>query len=1619
MAEARRMQDETGGRPSLDALNRTIEGLESRLGDLMEARAPSRRLPPLPGAERAAAPQAAGSARMDAELRDISRTLRDLRSSLREDFTASLRDELASLHDMLSHIDRQTDTREVDAETRGELLRISEGIDWLVANAAADDDSRLMAEFSNLQTMLRGLADAKSIERLEGRFDGIERQLEGLDPARLDGDLASLAKGLDDIKRGLAAGDSREHLEEIEERLSTLAQAMETLCTRLPASSKRLDGQVTAIERRIGDIDRNLERIGRRQNEAVRDPAVERMETRLGELGNALAAIDWQMRDQGNKQAVLLENLETLARRIEKYGEDDGHIRLEARLDKLAGAIENLRPGIDREALGEAVAGLAEKIGQVDVAGAERRLAGKLDSFAAPGFDEKAQLEIRERFDRLTQLVENGKPGIEPRALEDAVTRLSDRIGRIDIAGLERRIAARLDAQGANELDAGSRREIREQFEKLAGLIENGKDGIAPQALEDAVSRINDRIARIDIDGLERRFAARLQAKGPAALDDATQQEIRGQFEKLAAAVENGRSTFEPRALEEAVARIDEKLGRIDIEALERRIAARLQAPAGLDGETQREIRSQFAKLAAAVENGRSTFEPRALEEAVARIDEKLGRIDIEALERRIAARLQAPAGLDGETQREIRSQFAKLAAAVENGKSTFEPRALEEAVARIDEKLGRIDIEALERRIAARLQDIGPAGLDNETRRELRAQFDRLASLVENGKGGLDPRMLEEAVARIDDRISRIDLAAAERRLASKIDAMPVPSLDRALRHQIEALDPKAVEEKLVRRIDSLDLSGMEERLGRRLEALEQNGTEARLSAQLAALAAQLDETRRDDSGQSLKKLERQIAELTTLASRPAPKLPFSELEERLSARIEAMSASNDDYVIEAAQHAAEEVLKTFSESRRDETDAHVRTITALAADMKALYEASRAEGDRTGLDTTLKSIANRLDTLQVPTKARDAEVENIPAKKPEPVAAVAPAEAPEKPDRAEADDVMAILSRVRASQAGAPAAPSPTRDLPYAPERKREPAKPAGVKNKVLNAPPPQGDLIAAARRAAQSAIANAEDMTPSISAEPRADRTGDEPPRKDVSRRPVYLAAGAILLAIMAYPMLKGTASDSPPAFDPIRPTAAPQHLIAMPQEQKPAPVAAQPKPVVAASPSLRDPQPREVAASFSQAVAPAADAFRMVETDNQIVTGSISLDRPEKVETTRAAPQSPVAGKPAPVAAAPAPVALAVKQAAVTDAPKAPAATPPVAESAAAPDSPVRTAATTVSTEDVLAMLSEPVGQSPVGDSEEPETVLRKSDETVLPKEFADTAKPPKPLDIPLPEKLEPQALATAARAGNAAALYEIGLRYDQGLGLPKDEAKAAIWMAEASDRGLVPATFQLGSAYEKGLGVTKDPKRAIALYRAAAEAGNVSAMHNLAVMLASGTGGEKPDFDAAARWFEKASDYGVGDSQFNLAILYARGTGVEHDLTQSYKWFAIAAQNGDAEAAKRRDEVADALAPEALLAGKKAVADWHAKTPKASANIVETPPEWTAADVAAASVDKEAVVRDIQSILNKNGYDAGPADGVLGARTDAAIRAFQKANGFAANGEITPELVKALLARNNA
>jgi len=299
--------------------------------------------------------------------------------------------------------------------------------------------------------------------------------------------------------------------------------------------------------------------------------------------------------------------------------------------------------------------------------------------------------------------------------------------------------------------------------------------------------------------------------------------------------------------------------------------------------------------------------------------------------------------------------------------------------------------------------------------------------------------------------------------------------------------------------------------------------------------------------------------------------------------------------------------------------------------------------------------------------------------------------------------------------------------------------------------------------------------------------------------------------------------------------------------------------------------------------------------------------------------------------------------------------------------------------------------------------------------LTPAEPVETNAPGMQLDAPA--AIGPVALRDASAAGDPLAIFEIGNRYAEGKGVKADMAEAARWYEKAAELGFAPAQYRVGNMFEKGIGVTQDLSVARKWYEQAADAGNATAMHNLAVLYAMGADG-RADNEAAAKWFVQAAEYGVKDSQFNLGILSAKGAGVPQSLEESYKWFALVAETGDKDAANKRDEVAKALRPEQLKRARDAAALWRPKKLDASANVAEIPQDWQGGtQQAAATMDATAAVKTVQQVLNKQGYDAGTADGKMGAKTRAAVKQFQTDNGMAATGKVDQDLVARLTAAN--
>jgi uncharacterized protein len=103
----------------------------------------------------------------------------------------------------------------------------------------------------------------------------------------------------------------------------------------------------------------------------------------------------------------------------------------------------------------------------------------------------------------------------------------------------------------------------------------------------------------------------------------------------------------------------------------------------------------------------------------------------------------------------------------------------------------------------------------------------------------------------------------------------------------------------------------------------------------------------------------------------------------------------------------------------------------------------------------------------------------------------------------------------------------------------------------------------------------------------------------------------------------------------------------------------------------------------------------------------------------------------------------------------------------------------------------------------------------------------------------------------------------------------------LWRALA-DQGVAMAQFNLGVMYDDGQGVSRDDVAASSLYRKAADQGHAKAQSNLGFMYFSGRGVPQ-NYGEAIKWFRKAADQGEAAAEYKLGVMYDNGHGVQRGM----------------------------------------------------------------------------------------------------------------------------------------
>lgn len=1167
---------------------------------------------------------------------------------------------------------------------------------------------------------------------------------------------------------------------------------------------------------------------------------------------------------------------------------------------------------------------------------------------------------------------------------------------------------------------------LRNEFDSLRREIERGPKARAELDAEFArlATGIQKLADRSDDSGVVQLKAEMAQVKG--ALEQLAREDSLRSMEGRWDALERRLGAFETKLSGE------NRSGTAALENLHTRLEGLNRAVGDLPtSQSMRGFEDRLRNLAGVIDQfarNQTQFGPEMLNALEERLDEISRGIQA-------AAAVQTP---DPKPFERIEAGLSAVSKQVEglreNDSSDAVMQRLTQLSTRVDELAAKANLpaKAVEQLgnqvaiIAAKLDKVGAPADPDFVFRAIEQRFDTLAAMLERRQGDAAERaglLFRDLERRLDEVVDRLDAqgqaanpAEQNRALTAALDerftdfakrfenkaaaAPPMSPTDSKLMRSLEAqvtvltehLAKPSSQDKQLQAL-APRLEGIERALANQHEAVlkaAREAAESTVSALVSGGAIGLETTA---LARDLRALEAQVSILTEHLSQPfAGENQLQALAPRLEG-IERSLERQHDAIMRAAREAAERTAGALAASGVDGP-----AVAGLAQDLKSLETLTRRSDDRNAktfeaIHDTLIKIVERLGSLETEEAPSRAEPTIEPRQSPRKIAiADAPSLDFTSPPEFAADAEMragapAVALALDAGINELPAGGSPARgksllgglsralgggrkeraqaesvEVPAAPSAAPDFDLDEPLDNKLANQPLAPGsggpdlgaimrrvrderaagprtgkegdaaksDFIAAARRAAQAAAAEAEILKRQSDSTGLA-RGGRLGKLLQAKRKSVLMAVGAIMIALAGIQASKFF-------------TAEPVPQMAMAESYA--------EPVTAA-----------------QATEPAAETAALAP----ITTASVS-----------AAPAAPAEAQAA-------------------------AATPPDLEGEETPAAAASADAETGPSAGALAPVSVPetaTAAEPNGTTAPPETAGAGPE--------APAAKLPNGLEVP--KTVEPAALREAAANGDAVALWTIGSRLADTQGKPADLAAAAKWFEAAADLGLAPAQYRIGSMYEKGTGVERNPTVAKTWYQLAADAGNASAMHNLAVLYAMGAAGGT-DNELAVRWFTAAAEHGVKDSQFNLGILAAKGVGTSQDLEASYKWFALVAKSGDKDAAAKRDEVAATLKPDALARARATAELWKAKPLDPKANTVETPAAWGSTGPATtASVDMKAAVKTIQLILAKNGYDAGGTDGVMGARTKAAIVAFQKDNKLPATGEVDDKLVKALLAR---
>lgn len=144
----------------------------------------------------------------------------------------------------------------------------------------------------------------------------------------------------------------------------------------------------------------------------------------------------------------------------------------------------------------------------------------------------------------------------------------------------------------------------------------------------------------------------------------------------------------------------------------------------------------------------------------------------------------------------------------------------------------------------------------------------------------------------------------------------------------------------------------------------------------------------------------------------------------------------------------------------------------------------------------------------------------------------------------------------------------------------------------------------------------------------------------------------------------------------------------------------------------------------------------------------------------------------------------------------------------------------------------------------------------------------------------------------AKVGDAEAQSNLGVM----LASNGNYKEASYWYKQAALAGVSTAMYNLGVLYFNGQGVPQDYSIAHRWFDSAAKRGNAYAQLQLGLMSLTGQGMPK-DPNQEFYWYMRAAQQGLPAAEFDLAVMYHNGDAVKRDDVRAYAWLLLAQKGG--------------------------------------------------------------------------------------------------------------------------